>query len=339
MALPIPLNPLTVEDLFNTTNMTPFDKKIDVLKMYRQINFNDNSDNSEVSAYWYKVLYILTKALKIQHKRGITEKSNYSKLLNYFHIDTLAFLYINSKDSNKDYVLDGLRNLDDKFWMLKTLTEMSSQWYEEDCNPVISYRLWQTFNSMHNKIAFNDKRFSIQPIFTNAYRKGRDATPWLRKLEAGWIKFYDRETQKKKMEKGESGAYSTNFMDAKVGFVIYFKKMPSMLISFNCDSNWNLFIHQIQCKPKDRGHYKLDNWKESCLALLQEYFSGFKIHLIKGESLTKMIPDDYKSAPESVKPTPETLDRICNTYNTMFSTLKDVITKGHYSKVDYHKVY
>jgi hypothetical protein len=327
----IPTKPLTIDDLSNNNIMKNYVKIYDANKDYN----DDKLDNSDIHVYWYKLMDKFIKKIHYKQCENEIAKEDYSKLLEFFEMDTLVYVYINYQAYRSSEVFRALECLDSRFSIIDSLMSMSWQWYSEERDPKIVFQLWKTFSTVTDTQVFNDDRFSIHPIFTNAYQKGLDRSPWLKDMAAGWLNVYEETTGTKGLQKYNDGAYNSNFMDAKVGFVIYFKNMPSMLVSFNCDNDWNLYIHQIQCKPKDRGHYKLKNWQQSCLELVQTLFSDFDVHLIKGESLAKMIPDAYSQAEDVMKPTQETLKRITDIYNNMFNNFGSVIVK---SNIQYHKI-
>jgi hypothetical protein len=164
-----------------------------------------------------------------------------------------------------------------------------------------------------------DDRFTAHPIHAESIKKGFNRSEWLKDCKGGINNYLNQETGILELERDES-AYNTIFIDAKIGIVIYYKNLPSITISFNVDSERNLYVHQIQSQLKDRGHYKVKgDWRVESLNYLKSIFPEFKIHLISGDNISNFIENSYKENP----PKKSILDRIKNNYDSILPVFKE----------------
>lgn len=193
------------------------------------------------------------------------------------------------------------------------------QWYYSNQNP--SSRLDLFYKLINLPTPFNDDRFSIEPIYTDCEKRGLNHSEWSTKKEGGLVKNINPETNEIFYSKWSS-SYRSFYLDAKLGLAIYFKNKPSIIISFNLGKNKTLFIHQIQCQKKDRGHYKLGkNWQFKVIKYLKSVFSDYNLHIISGESAINFIKDIYSLSNnnESFSPSNESYLRIENFYDSFFN--------------------
>lgn len=314
-----PYKNLTITDLKNQK----------IIAYYKNKFFNnlyDDHNLDDPNEFWYLMFDMLSKHVKT-HNHDESEYDRHARALKIFNLETLVYIYINAPCYRSCGTMETLIILDTSCEIIDALMSMSHQWYGEQRNNEIVFGLWQKFRTLPETTVFNDDRFKIYPIFTNAYLQGLDRSNWIRDLEAGWINVFEQSTNTKGLQRYKTSAYNTNYMDAKVGIVIYFKNLPSMIISFNCDSDWNLYIHQIQCKPKDRGHYKIKNWQESCFNLVKSIFPEFKLHLISGAGVVESINRGYAHSDVKLHPSKETLTRVAASYDSMIPNLKMTTTK------------
>lgn len=307
--------PLMISELLDNTILNMHKEKFDPSDFALD---GDNVDYDNPIVFWYKFMEKIVLVLNSKHREMEIKKNDFSKLLEWFELDTMVYIYINYPEYRSLEVERALEFVDEKCGLISSLMSMSHQWYLEKRNNEIVFDLWKKMNQIEDKEFFNDKRFKAYPMYTNAYQKGFDRSPWLKGKAAGWITVLETESGEKKLQRYSDGAYNSNYMDAKIGISIYFKDMPSMLISFNVDADWNLYIHQVQCKPKDRGHYKVENWQEACVNAVKNMFPEYKCHLITGESSSNIVRDSYKSSDPSLAPSLETLKRITENYNKIF---------------------
>lgn len=296
---------LTVKDL----------NDISIIENYLHLNEDDisNLSSSAICNLWCDAVQILFDHITLK-------KTDHAKIFKIFKPETLAYIYFSS--SNGYSIFDDLIKSDFKFSILNAINVNSIQWYSEKLNIDDKMFIFDKFYNLDEKSFFDD-RFSIYPIFTNAYRLGRDRSLWLKDKKEGYVSLFDDITNSKVVMKSDSTAYNSIYMDAKLGFIVYFKDLPSIYITFNFDSNKNLFIHQIQSKHKDRGHYKIKNWQNYFLNFVKNTFSGFNVNIISGESAEKLIWAGYKTIEknepevfEKVKPSNERIDSVINFYNS-----------------------
>lgn len=320
-----PKKPLTIEDLSNP----------EVIRYYRD-KFEKIDPEiyalEDQNAFWYKTFDFMVKNINIIFKaENVNAEVVYPRLLELFEIDTLVHIYVYYDEYRSIASMDALKSIDMSCDIIDPLMCMSWQWYYEDRNPDIVFNLWKKFNSIAGQSVFNDDRFSVYPVFTNAYQRGYDSSEWIRDLEAGWLSVFEESTQTKGLQRYKTSAFKTNYLDAKIGFVIYFKNMPSMVVSFNCDKDWNLYVHQVQCKPKDRGHYKLNNWAEQCLDLVKDLFSEYHVHLMDSEGVVDNVMKGYTSSDNSLKPSSSALARIKTSYDKIFADKQELVSKSDFS--------
>lgn len=198
--------------------------------------------------------------------------------------------------------------------LLRAVSLVSWQAYMRHMPAAMQLRLFDRLNSPPPP--FQDERFSVLPVHTNCYKKGAAHSPWLKDVEGHYQHVWDKENACRKLEKMDDAA-SGFYLDAKIGLLFLFEGRPSIAVSFNVDNLGNIFIHQVQAKVKDRGHYKLGaNWRTRVTDYIKFMFTGSRVYLINGDQAAE---DTYRSygeqAPEGIKPNPTELSRIAQTYN------------------------
>jgi len=240
---------------------------------------------------------------------------DYSEFKDVFELEFLETILI---DSNKYISMDTEDILQKMHPYLKLVDVIKCtpwQWYcENETDSLIIGEIYKTLTNL--KTPFGDDRFRALPIHVNCYQKGNNRSEWLRDEIGAINTYYDREKEETYQVRDEECYYSI-VLDAKIGIVLFFKDKPSITISFNFDENKNIYIHQIQSQAKDRGHYKIKgDWKEGCINYLKELFPDFKLHLISGEDISKLVADGYKSPqmPECMIVKDSTLSRIKHNY-------------------------
>lgn len=264
-----------------------------------------------------------------EEKRINSYNVDYSALKEEYSVDVLQRILI---DLTQYVSLDAERviaSFNPYFKLIETIRLTPWQWYNE--NEISSTLVENLYLRLTNlKIPFGDNRFKALPVHVDCYRKGNNRSEWLRNENGGINTYFDEKTNSAYQYRDKT-CYNGIFIDAKIGIVIFFKDKPSITISFNFDNDKNIYIHQIQSQPKDRGHYKIKgSWKVECIKYLQDVFPEFKLHLISGEDISKMVLDGYKSdtMPECMKVDNTTILRIKESYNNLMSHCKQWVTKG-----------
>lgn len=203
--------------------------------------------------------------------------------------------------------------------IIDIIKDSNSQWYSTKQNN--SSRLDLFHKLVDLPTPFNDKRFSIEPIYTDCLKRGLNHSLWSSKRKGGFVKNFNPETNEVYYSKWSS-SYRNFYLDAKIGLAIYFKDKPSIIVSFNLGKNKTLFIHQIQCLKKDRGHYKLGkSWQIEVVKYLKSVFVDYKIHIISGDNAIQFVKDIYKVSKnnEFTSPSEESYLRIKNLYDSFFN--------------------
>ena len=262
------------------------------------------------------------------------------KGVNGYNID---YSPIKEKHFSQDFILEIMKGCDHSFHSIvkETLTSLfmdvdfflsirNSPWqiHSHDCNQESYQASYDIVKALTNlpEITLNDERFSAFPLYTSQYNPfGLDRSVYLKNQKGSPYKFFDKETGEKKMIESKSG-YNSFFMDGKVGVAFYFKNKPSMLVTFDYDTNKNIFIKQVQCQNKDRGHYKIKgDWKIALIDYVKSLFPDYNIHLISGEDIAKLVSKSYQSD-NVFKPEKETLKRIEKFYNDIYPNSSNWIT-------------
>lgn len=193
------------------------------------------------------------------------------------------------------------------------------QWYYSKQSN--SSRLDLFYKLINLPTPFNDSRFSIEPIYTDCIQRGLNHSEWSSKRKGGLIKNFNPETNEVYYSQWSS-SYRAFYLDAKLGLAIYFKNKPSIIVSFNLGKNKTLFLHQIQCLKKDRGHYKLGkDWSNEVIKYLKSVFFDYKIHIISGKNAVNFIKEIYSMSKnnESFCPDEDSYLRIQNFYDSFFN--------------------
>lgn len=126
----------------------------------------------------------------------------------------------------------------------------------------------------------NDSRFDAQPIYSRCPFGYSDRSHLL-----------DEKLYKSRYMNEETFSYdeierSRVYMDARLGFMFYFKNKPAFLVSFYIDNDMNVFVRQIQGQYKGRGHYVLGKeWQKTVIEYLKENLSfANDIYVISADS-------------------------------------------------------
>lgn len=319
--------PFSPKELLDDNNITK----------YLKLSFEDieGMTISEKCNLWAESINIIFSSIKNSNN------IDFSRIFKIFNIDSLAFIHFNSSPSSHDYYVSRyLVEADPKSRIILEIEMTTWQWYDEECNPDIAFKIFESIYHINEKSFFDD-RFSIFPIYTHALKQGRDRSPWIKDIKEGFVSHFDDEIKAKITINSDRSAYNSIFMDAKLGFLISFNNKPSMIVSFNFDNEKNILIHQIQSKPKDRGHYKIKNWQQYVFDFIAQTFEGFNLKIISGDSVISLISKGYEHTRindpdiyDLVFPKKETFDRIKKNYDS-FSKSNKVFFKNN---ISYHYI-
>lgn len=198
--------------------------------------------------------------------------------------------------------------------LLRAVGLVSWQAYMQKMDAALQLRIFDQLNAP--PAPFEDPRFTVVPVHTECYQKGLVHSPWLKAVEGHLQYVWDDKKGCRTLDKGEhAGRYF--YLDAKVGFLFLFEGRPSISVSFNIDKHGSVFVHQVQAKIKDRGHYKLgEHWRTRVTDYIKSVFPHSHVYLIDGQQAANDTYRSYgASAPEGIKPTPSEMARIAQTYN------------------------
>lgn len=291
------------------------DKIQNILQGYSTCLYYDYSDKinkihlskTECAHFW--IDFLETFSLHIS-TLNIEERISFDFLALVFNYNERSFCKL-----KLDYILKTFPYL----VLIDIIRNSNSQWYSAKQNN--SSRLDLFYKLIDLPTPFNDQRFSIEPIHTDCLKKGLNHSLWSSKRKGGLVKNFNPETNEVYYSKFSS-SYRNFYLDAKIGLAIYFKDKPSIIVSFNLGKNKTLFIHQIQCLKKDRGHYKLgEKWQFEVIKYLKSVFIDYKLHIISGDSAVKFVKDIYKVSEnnEFTSPSQESYLRIKNLYDSFFN--------------------
>jgi hypothetical protein len=275
-----------------------------------------------IESYIGEYVYEQQKELNI-HAR----KVDFKPLKDHFDFDTLVKIISHSQKYISYDLSTNIPKIYPEISVLFSMLTTTCQWYSEENPSEITYDI---FNKIINlKTPFDDQRFEAFPIHVSENNKrGRDSCMLLKEKTGSMVSYYD-EVSDSMMKKRADIGYRSNFLDAKLGVIIYFKNKPSIIISFNYDSEKNIFIHQIQCQYKDRGHYKIKgDWKLAAINYLREMFPEYKLHLIDGKTLSDLIYSGYSEVPNYLKPSADVFHKITKIYNELLPDFNNLFIKN-----------
>jgi hypothetical protein len=262
---------------------------------------------------------------------------DYSPLKEKYSLDVLERILIDLTQYVSSDAERVIESFNPYFKLIETIRLTPWQWYSE--NEISSTLVESLYLRLTNlKVPFGDDRFKALPVHVDCYRKGNNRSEWLRNENGGINTYYNEKTNSAYQHRDKT-CYNGIFIDAKIGIVIFFKDKPSITISFNFDNDKNLYIHQIQAQPKDRGHYKVKgDWQTECINYIKSLFPEFKLHLISGKDISEMVSLGYQSdtMPECMKISPNTISRIKENYDKLMSHCSNWVKKGD---VEYRKLY
>jgi hypothetical protein len=164
-------------------------------------------------------------------------------------------------------------------------------------------------------IPFNDKRFKVLPMHSS-FKHGLNRSDWLQN-EKGVL----YQNIKTGIVERTKNSYNQIYLDTKIGFLFFFKNLPSITVSFYFDNEKNIYIQQIQSQRKDRGHYKIrGNWRNGVISYIQSLFPDYNLHLITGDSVNDILKQQYKESDNTIST--KTLDRVKEIYDNIFEKNK-----------------
>lgn len=246
---------------------------------------------------------------------------NPESLLEFYDIDFLSIVLSYSQYSISSDVLHILYKVF-PYLELSSLSQVSSwQWYSESIDPEQNIHFFNLFKDLPQP--FNNNNFKVVPIANRSYQIGFCSLEYLKNEKGAYVERYTKEG-KKELMKTDSSHYCF-FLDAKLGLAFYYKNKPAFFISFNFDNNKNIYIHQIQGVIKGRGHYHLKNWQEDCILYLKKAFPEYNLHLLNGSDVVKNVLQGYNNS--KFKPSKNSLNKIKNNYNSIFSNCSNFINK------------
>lgn len=261
----------------------------------------------ECSHFWIDFIETFSSHLS---KLNIEKRISFDFLALIFNYNEKSFCNIKFKFIFKKY----------PYLVLLNKIKLSNfQWYYSNQNN--SSRLDLFYKLINLPTPFNDSRFSIEPIYTDCIQRGLNHSLWSSKRQGGLIKNFNPDTNEVYYSEWSS-SYRAFYLDAKLGLAIYFKNKPSIIVSFNLGKNKTLFLHQIQCLKKDRGHYKLGkDWSNEVIKYLKSVFFDYKIHIISGKDAVNFIKEIYSTSKnsESYCPDEDSYLRIQNFYDSFFN--------------------
>jgi len=264
---------------------------------------------------------------------------------NNIDFDEVDFSPLKEKNISLDVLIEIMKNTEHKFKQM-TETVLCHLYPEFDFFFNIRNTPWQIFRhddneesyqatfDIYEKIMnlpnpFDDDRFRALPLYTCKYvTKGLDRSVFLHNEKGSPYKYVDPESNEIVTKESKSG-YNSFYMDGRVGIVFYFKDKPSMMISFNFDADKNIYIKQVQCQKKDRGHYKIKgDWKIAIIDYVKELFPEHKILLISGKDMVDGVLSTYDEE-SPLYPTKVTIDRINKLYDNLYPNNNNWIEKRY----------
>lgn len=231
---------------------------------------------------------------------------------NNFSYDFVKYLLLNSKEYFSSNFLHIVSYTYPLLSLIQDISLTPWQWYLEEIeSKVVS----DVFSVLEKPKPFFDSRFEVMPISSYSYQ-GFNSSNWLANKKGSLSKDFDKDLNFIGYKRDKS-SYRNIYIDAKIGFVFYFKDLPSIVTSFSFDNKNNLYIHQIQSQNKDRGHYKLgSDWRKVIIKYIAESFPNFNIFLIDGKCAANMVKSSYMNSSDVDD---STLDRITFTYDSLIS--------------------
>lgn len=263
--------------------------------------------------FWIAVLDSAYRSLEDKYSSSQKEdRINHFKRL--FSFELLKVVLIASKQYISSSVENFIEEAYPRLSLIRATNLTSWHAFYESTTIEQRTRLFDTLNNLPDP--FGDSRFTAVPVHTNCIGRGHAHSPWLHDIEGHFQTLWNEEKKCREVTKLKS-AYQYFYLDAKVGVLFLFNNRPSITLSFNVDKYNNVYVHQIQSKQKDRGHYKLgENWRLLVLDYVKQLFPRSKVYLIGGEQAAKDTYATYGSdTPLEFRPTPSELERIAETYN------------------------
>lgn len=276
-----------------------------------QICQNDTS----MANYWQQVMQAVCAA---HQNRSPRERRliRVQKFQESFSFELVCWIFAHS-DRFIDMQLEEVAKMAyPRLALLLAVGVTSWQAYMEKMPPCAQLRFFHTLNCL--PAPFSDSRFSAVPIHTDCYRQGHAHSVWLQDIAGHYQKIWVPERNICVIEKMEH-ARLCFYMDAKIGILFLFEGKPSLTVSFQLDRSGNIYVHQLQSKLKDRGHYRLGpDWRSAVLSYLGNLFPDSLLYVIDGEQAAKDNSRVYRTdTPPACLPTADDAARIILAYNNI----------------------
>lgn len=284
--------------------------------------------------YWVLVVHRTLNALERTYDRRDERPLRDTQFKSLFSEALLQWVMLNSTVYINSTFEDMVERTHPKLSLIKAISLASWQAYMERMPVTEQTALANVLNAL--PAPFEDARFSVVPMHTNSYRRGHCHSPWLRDIEGHYVHRWDPATHSRVLFKLHRASDSL-FMDAKLGLLFLFQGKPSISVSFHVDQSGHVFIHQVQAKIKDRGHYKLgEQWRTRVIDYMRHIFQGRTLYLIHGEDAANDVSSAYGDVEQEVmRPSTQDLAHIRSVYNQWPGIHPHPIQK---SKTRYHRI-
>jgi hypothetical protein len=239
---------------------------------------NYSLENKSMDEIWNNPRLKYLFYVRILEKMAIRHKNNQEAFYSEYPYETIVYLLCKCEVFNCYVSLDLEKHLYIKYPTLEFLKinrQAAWQQFSENLNEENVSYFFDKITNLTNPL---DDRFSIHPTFTYGNTKGFNNGTWFEKLNC---------------KDGKINAVKNMFLDSKIGFIIYFKNKPSIIVSFQILNN-NIYIDQIQSTPKDRGHYKIKgDWREFIINYISNHFDKSNINLISPYTAYRLVKNAY----------------------------------------------
>lgn len=295
----------------------------------------DKMNSKEYFLNFYNSDFVKSRILSLFNKDITSEEIfNSPKLLNRFYLNIITSVHESQKrnENIENYAFfdkipfETIKNILFYSSVYSNYVDRDferfiySKYPELQIINALSMSAWQVFDDHLNESNLNnfydkmtslknplDERFSIYPTFTTGCPRGYNEGSWFKKL-AG-------KKDSKPDQEGQIHGHSKFWLDSKLGFVIYFKNKPSIIVSFQV-LNDTIFINQIQSVKKDRGHYKIKgNWREFIVNYITEHFEVPNVNLVSAYTAKKVVCAFHAKGTITVS---SILNSCINSYNKPF---------------------
>ena len=206
--------------MFTSKYFQDKNKILDIYNTYNSWFYHDypqidklHFSKTECSGFWIDFICSFKEHLK---KREVNKTFSF----NFFKLVFANYYYLLPK-RDLEFIIEAYP----KLLMIPAIRTSCFQWYNVRQNTNFTIDCFNKLIDLPQP--FNEKKFSVDPIYTDCNKQGLNHSEWSLDRKGGYIKCFD-EDKKAVYYSHSNSSYRCFYMDSKIGLIFYFKDKPSI---------------------------------------------------------------------------------------------------------------